>query len=444
MCVQCLEVYTSSNDTDQDALDTLESMKEFEDNELTSYLENAALKPLDSSQHNFLQSFAGSREFYASQLQRMSHQNPMMENGIFSNRCPPSETEQREMMGSFLRRQEMLRQQGMSAPPTDGPLHPPQSPTPPPKSEENNNNSREHPFPMPGGFPPMPLPMGQYPHMMMQRPLMMFHPSFVPYPPLPQMSPYPMMPPQMIRPTMVDPHSPLMARPHLLKEQETSEKSPVPSDDVVLNDEGLVTSTQEVQIPEESSHPVGTHLVATSAPIPPAAAFQLMPTVPYPPEANPSCKNESLSKMSAPELKKPPPTPFEAKNPYDSVSVDRECTPVAADEDKPPADSVISETADISTASLLDESQNLPCRGGKPANQKSVQPRFSKNNSQRQRSRQNRAGQVMQSSTKQEPQMEAVAKPPRTAEEHSRKEHPTSKEFADGPESTSTTKGKIN
>lgn len=427
--MQCLEVYTSSNEADQDAIDTLETLKDFETNELASYLENA-LKPLDSSQQDFLQSFAGSREFYVSQLQQMSqHQKPMIENGFF-NRGNPTEVDQPDIRG-----------QGGRGPPSDSPTH-----TPHPLAPQGKE-SMERPFPHmpPGGFPPLHVPMGQYPPMMMQRPLMMFQPSFLPYPPMP---PYPMMPPAMIRPNMVDPNSPMMARPHPPSEQACSEheSSPVPNDDVISKNE----ESHEVKNPDETSHPVGTHLVATSAP--PTAAFQLMPTTVPPPEAssskNDNGKNVKSAKSSTKktvESTKPPPTPFEAKNPYDSVPIEKEPSP-AVDDTPPVAGPICKDNTDDPTTLVVDESQNLPCRRGKAAaNQKQAQQRFPKNNPPRQRPRQNRTTQVQQS-TKQESTTDvaaAAAKPVNKSDDRSRKEPTTAAKEPTLDGQDSATKGKL-
>ncbi len=413
--MQCLEVYASHNEVDQEALNILRNMKDFEENELNSYLENAALKPLDPSQQDFLQSFGGTPEFIASQLRQMSQQAPMMGQRIFPPGVP-NEGEQNMM------------EEG-SGRPDDSPTHSSSGS----QGKETTSNV-EHVFPpVPGGFPPLPLPLGQYPPMMMQQPFMMFHPSFFPCHPMPQMAPYPMIPPQMIRPNMMDSHGHLMTAPHPPNEQESRdpEINSLPTNAVMLNHEE--PTVQEVKDQEESSHPMGTDLVATLTPIPPDTAFQLMPTSISPPEATPKSdgprnvqNSKSVTQVMTVESTQPPPTPFEAKNPYDSVPIDKESTPVV--EIRGSVDLVLNKGTSESATPLLDESQNLPCRRGKPTNQRSgqQQQRFSRNNPQKQGSRQNRSAQG-QPSTKQELPTEA-SKPLKTDERPRTKESLIAKE----------------
>ncbi len=418
--LQCLEVYANKDDTDQDAVAILENMKDFEENVLTTCLEDMHSSPvsLDPSQQDFLQSFAGSREFYASQL----HQSTM-EKGFF-NRINPNDNldqHQREMM---FRQEEMLRQQGNSDPRHESP---PLTGEPSPFTEssssslQGNEGNTEHRLSHPGGFPLPPFPMAQYPHhpmMQMQRPFMMMpymSPFFPHQMPPHQMPPYSMMPPQqLISPNMMNPHSPLSSTPHPLREQESSEsgKNSTPDNEIMSNDE-VVANHQELKNTEDNSHPARIQLVAPSAfTVPSSASYQEPSTVvssEVTVQNSDTLKDSRSTPTNIPEFKdSPPPTPFEAKNPYDAVTImedNRSAVHSPAVDNNPPTVSVPNEnTEGLLPTPLLDESQNLPCRG-KPVDQKLPQQRFPKNNPQRQRPRQNRSSNKQ---TTQEPQSESL------------------------------------
>ena len=385
-------------------------MKEFEENLLTTCLEqmHSAPKPLDSSQQDFLQSFAGP-EFYASQL----HQS-VMDKGYFNQINPNDNLDQREMM---LRQEEMLRQQRNGGPNRESPTG---EPSPQLLTEGSSSSlqgkegNTEHRLSHPGGFPLPPFPMAQYPHpmMQMQRPFMMmpYMPPFFQMPPH-QMPPYPMMPPQqLISPNMMDPQSPLSSTPHPLREQESGEpgNSSTPDNEIVSNDDEAVVNHQEYT--EESSRSVGTHLVPPSAlTVPPSSVYQ-QPSAVVSSEVTVQ-KSDTLkdSKRSSPtnipEFKKsdsPPPTPFEAKNPYDAVTIKEDNTPAV--DNNPPTVPVLNENTEGPSTPVFDESQNLPCRGKAAIQKPSQQQRLPKTISQRQRPRQNRSSNKQ---TTQEPQSDS-------------------------------------
>ena len=426
--MQCLELYTDKRESEDERVHKiLKDLKEFEENGLSNYLEqlHPALVPLDPSQQDFLQSFA---------LQQLSQQSPMAENRFFnrSNSDDSPTIDQREVMHSFLRQQEMLRQGGHNGNPAGEPGG---SST----SLQGKEDDMERPPPHPHGFPPHPLPMSNVP-MMMQRPPLMMMPFF-PFGGFP-MPPIPMMPPQMIPPNMMDPQSPHPSTPQPPVDQESDEReqSTVSVESKPKQDDGIEFSHQESRKAESNSLPLGTHLVAPAAFTVPSSAYE-QPSAVVSSEVKPKAQADvgalQTSRASGPssntktqsdkQSNSPPRTPFEAKNPYDAVVVDK---PPATDSKSKDAASPEGNSSSVQ----VDESQNLPNRKGKQSNQQQRPP-------QRQRPARQPTGRyhTSQYSSKQTSQehQTGAAKSGRN-EGRPRKESPTSKEPADGTDNESS------
>ena len=406
-------------DSEDERVDkVLEDLKEFKESGLSRYLEHPPLVPLDSSQQAFLHSFA------ASQLQQLS---PLVENGFFnrsnSEGSPPT-ADQREAMNNLLRQQEMFRQ---------GHNGSPRGETSGSATSLHAKEGLEHPPPHhPHNFPPHPLPMSGVPPLMMQRPPFMMMP-FYPFGGFP-MPPLPLIPPQMIPPNMVDPQSPHPTTPHTPMDPESDEREQSATDTVESRpkqDDGMGYSHQESGKVENSSLPRGTHLVAPSAFTVPSSAYEQPSTV-VSAEVTAQADLGALQSSGAPAQsssvtsprekpsESPPLTPFETKNPYDSVVVESDNRPATTSKPQDTASPKGQASVEV------DESQNLPNRKGKQ------QPSQQQQRSQRQRA----ARQPRNPPAQQQHSSKQLQNPPTGAAKSGRSEGGSHKEAAASKEPT--------
>ena len=433
----------------------LQELKDFQENDLTSFLDRPSpvLQPLDSSQQDFLQSFAG-REYIASQLQQFSQQQPsFMFNRVGSGDKLRGNLDQRDMM-ELLRQQENEKASRSELVHPDGHLSNGEQFLRPQAGATINNLTAEEeeeaakfkaehqhqdqrPIAPSQRIPPH-YPMAHHPLMMQRPPMMMMPPFFYPFPGF-TVPPYQMVPPHIVPPNVMgsapSPQSPVPESPRSPSNQDLEEdkknedvfEAAIPGSihSVV---EGVVPSHQETGYTSSISVSAQPRLVAPSAFTVPSSIYQQGDVVSSPsrveaPESS-FHQNESVSSgvsvstdaMNdvAKQADVMPPTPFESKNPYDTIPVAENITsekatgngisyPAKRDDEVVKTPSSLSPRPDESTISR----QRLPCRGKQNGPAENKQQRYPKSNNHRSRNRQNpRGGQDRegQSTTKPKPQ----------------------------------------
>ena len=369
----------------------------------------------------------------------------------------PSNLDQREMM-ELLRQQEnerawRSRPVNPGGHPSDGELLHPQavddSTTLTTKEEEGaakceveHQQQDQRPIAPSQGVPPH-YPMAHHPLMMQRPPMMMMPQFFYPFPGFP-MPPYQMLPPHMVPPNVMgsarSPQSPVSqsGSPDSLHNQDVEEEDekneevfeaaiPKTVHDVA---EGVFPSREETGYTNSISVSAEPHLVAPSAFTVPSSIYQQGDIVSSSskvkaPESS-FHRNESVSsvgslstdmvatlKDDAKQVDVMPPTPFESRNPYDTVTVAETATPenVTGNGNSYSAkiDNEVVKKPSSQSPKQTDEStisrQRLPCRGKQNGPADNKQQRLTKSNSQRSRNRQNpRGGQDREEQSTTKPQ----------------------------------------